>query len=421
MTLLDTLIKAIPPSLISDAASKLGESESGISKALNGFLPTILSGMAGKANDEGALGNLFSMLNNNENVGFLDDLGGLIGGGNLAKGDPRDVAGNLMGQLFGDKVGPIIGAIASFAGLKSKGSSSSILGVAGPLIMGVLSRKITKDGLNINGLRSLLLGEKDKYAAAVPMEVAPLLGLKAVAPAAAADMEEKSGVMGWLLPLLGLIGLGLIAWMCTRGTEDSVKVEKAETVVVNENIDRTVPVTADESAVEVEAPAVDVTEVEPATSSDEMAFAKRIGEFDLVGNADGVEAKLIEFIESDRAPCTEAACWFTFDRLTFQTSSAELDMVKSGAQIENIHRILEAYPNIQLKFGGYTDNTGSEAFNMTLSQQRADAVVAAVAALGTDVSRMGAEGYGPQFPVATNDTAEGRAKNRRIDVRVRGR
>jgi outer membrane protein OmpA-like peptidoglycan-associated protein len=83
--------------------------------------------------------------------------------------------------------------------------------------------------------------------------------------------------------------------------------------------------------------------------------------------------------------------------------------------------ILKAFPGIQIKIGGYTDNTGSQEMNMKLSQARAEAVAKAVAALGVDAARLDAEGYGPQHPVASNDTEEGRSQNRRIDVRVKAR
>lgn len=162
--------------------------------------------------------------------------------------------------------------------------------------------------------------------------------------------------------------------------------------------------------------------MEPSPVAEAPAeFVRNLGGVELRGAAGGVESKLVAFIEAGTEPCTDPACWFTFDRLTFKTGSAEIDMERSAAQIENIHRILQAFPAVQLKIGGYTDNTGSDETNLALSKARADAVVAAVAALGSDPARMDAEGYGPQFPVASNDTEEGRAMNRRIDVRVRQR
>jgi outer membrane protein OmpA-like peptidoglycan-associated protein len=68
--------------------------------------------------------------------------------------------------------------------------------------------------------------------------------------------------------------------------------------------------------------------------------------------------------------------------------------------------------------GGYTDNTGDAAANVTLSQQRADNVMAELGKLGVDPSRMTAKGYGQDHPIADNSTEEGRQKNRRISLHI---
>lgn len=221
---------------------------------------------------------------------------------------------------------------------------------------------------------------------------------------------RPSGGVWWLLALPALLIASLVALQMLW----SQQADRAA---------RAAPAPVAEAAVEpAPEPVVEAAPVEPAPVDAAPAeFVRDLGGAELRGAANGVEANLIGFIEAGTEPCTEKECWFTFDRLTFQTGSAALDMEKSAAQLENIHRILTAYPTVQLKIGGYTDNTGSEETNMALSQARAEAVVAAVAALGSAPDRMDAEGYGPQHPVATNDTEEGRAQNRRIDVRVRQR
>ena len=130
----------------------------------------------------------------------------------------------------------------------------------------------------------------------------------------------------------------------------------------------------------------------------------------------GVENKLITFIEDTKRPVDDKT-WFSFDRLTFETGKATLKP-ESQEQLKNIAEILKAYPKVTLKIGGYTDNTGDPQANLKLSQQRADTVMADLVKLGVNASRLKAEGYGKEHPVADNSTEEGRAKNRRIDMRV---
>jgi OOP family OmpA-OmpF porin len=71
--------------------------------------------------------------------------------------------------------------------------------------------------------------------------------------------------------------------------------------------------------------------------------------------------------------------------------------------------------NFSLKLAGHTDNTGSNALNMRLSKERAEAVKAYLVSKGANASRIEAVGYGSSQPIATNDTAEGRQQNRRVE------
>ena len=132
--------------------------------------------------------------------------------------------------------------------------------------------------------------------------------------------------------------------------------------------------------------------------------------------ANGVENHLIAFID-DKSKLVDKKTWFDFDRLLFETGSARLKP-ESREQLQNMAAILKAYPAVNLKIGGYTDNTGNAASNKKLSQQRADAAMAELTKLGVDKTRLEAEGYGQEIPIADNSTAEGRQKNRRTSVRV---
>jgi outer membrane protein OmpA-like peptidoglycan-associated protein len=130
----------------------------------------------------------------------------------------------------------------------------------------------------------------------------------------------------------------------------------------------------------------------------------------------GVEGKLLSFLE-DSTQSVDRQVWFDFDRLLFETNSAVL---KSGSQdqLRNIAAILKAYPNARVKIGGYTDTSGDPAANMKLSQDRANSVMQELTNLGVASGRLSAEGYGGTNPVADNATEAGRAKNRRVALRV---
>ena len=103
--------------------------------------------------------------------------------------------------------------------------------------------------------------------------------------------------------------------------------------------------------------------------------------------------------------------------MTFETGKSTLKP-ESAEQLKNIAEILKAFPSVNIKLGGYTDNTGDANANLKLSGDRASTVKAELVKLGITDARLESEGYGQENPVATNDTEEGRAANRRISVRV---
>jgi len=85
--------------------------------------------------------------------------------------------------------------------------------------------------------------------------------------------------------------------------------------------------------------------------------------------------------------------------------------------LAEIAKLLANNPTLNLHVVGHTDSTGAFDHNMTLSKARADAVMnALVSAHGVAASRLQASGVGPLAPVASNDTEDGRAKNRRVEL-----
>ena len=86
--------------------------------------------------------------------------------------------------------------------------------------------------------------------------------------------------------------------------------------------------------------------------------------------------------------------------------------------LDRLASVMAECADYQLEAGGHTDSQGSEGFNADLSRGRAQALVAAMAGAGIDVTNMTARGYGESQPIATNETEEGREENRRIEFRL---
>jgi outer membrane protein OmpA-like peptidoglycan-associated protein len=92
----------------------------------------------------------------------------------------------------------------------------------------------------------------------------------------------------------------------------------------------------------------------------------------------------------------------------------------ADANIRKISAVLKQYPDHQISIEGYTDSTGSDAFNQQLSENRARAVRDALVAGGLDSTAIAVHGYGKANPVATNTTPDGRQQNRRVEIVVLG-
>ncbi|TAL81481.1 MAG: OmpA family protein [Candidimonas sp.] len=107
-----------------------------------------------------------------------------------------------------------------------------------------------------------------------------------------------------------------------------------------------------------------------------------------------------------------ADAFFDFDKSTLKPAGRQmLDQVAAQASSINLETLIAT---------GYTDSIGTVAYNLKLSQRRANAVKAYLVSKGIDANHIYAEGKGKSNPVASNKTAQGRAKNRRVEVEIVG-
>ena len=395
--LIDSLSGLITPDVVPAPSRQLGDSEVAISKGLGASFSSILLGLLSKAGSPEALRPAFDLISNAANdPSALDDPRQLLA---ASPSSPMaTLGGNFLGSIFGSRLSSITNAVGNTSGLRGS-SAASMINLAAPLVIGVLGSRVRKGRLDPTGLSDLLFSQRDSIMAAAPPGVSSALGIGEIprvsTPRVVETPRAGSGNR-WLWPALAALALIAVLWGLTRnrGTTTQAALDTAGSVT------GAVTSSVSEGASEV------------------AAFVKRKlpGGLEINAPERGTESSLIVFIEDASKPVDENS-WFDFDRLNFETGSAALHPI-SREQLLNVATILKAYPKVELKIGGYTDNTGDTASNLRLSQARADNVRKELIANGIEPGRLEAEGYGSAHPIADNSTADGRAKNRRISLRV---
>ena len=111
-------------------------------------------------------------------------------------------------------------------------------------------------------------------------------------------------------------------------------------------------------------------------------------------------------------PCSETV---QLEGVKFDNASAKLGP-NAGTVLDETVTALQRCENRRVRLNAYTDSNGSDAYNEKLSQKRAESVRAYLVSHGVSASRIEAHGLGEKNPIADNSTAEGRAKNRRVEI-----
>jgi outer membrane protein OmpA-like peptidoglycan-associated protein len=133
-----------------------------------------------------------------------------------------------------------------------------------------------------------------------------------------------------------------------------------------------------------------------------------------VGEASN-EGMIVGFLR-DPAKSPDKTSWFVLDRMQFENNSANL-MPQSQTQVQNVAKILKAYPKASVKIAGYSDNVGNESANRKLAKDRAESARKAIIAAGVPSSRVSAEAYSSARPSGDTSMA-GPAQNRNVALLI---
>ena len=368
---------------LSSIASAVGQNPATTQSAIAAALPALIGGLAYKASTTDQASNLLDVITRNklDSDTFASPSSAVRAPGGI--NSLMNVGRPLLDSIFGNRSGAITDWVASRSGV-SRSSSSSLLSIALPIVLGLIARRLRSTGWGASNLMKLMADQR-AYLQDAPAELAGVLreeetptthhvrtdiedARRRHTPAAtmyeAAPTNRNTWL--WALPLLLLIPL--IGYFLARHNEP-----RRDVAVQSRP--------APQAAVPAK------PEDKPVGTSSEPA---------------ALPAGLTPY------------------QLRFATGSDALD-AESSQQLRDIVDIMRTHPRAKADIKGYTDNAGNEAANLELSRNRATAVMNEIADLGIDRSRMTAEGYGEANPVATNATAQGRQQNRRVEVELTDR
>ena len=373
----------LTPDVLQKAASFIGESEPTTQKAMNGVVPTVIAALANQASTTDGAEKLSRILDAGNYDGVaLNNLGTLFAGGDATQKAITE-GKNVLSSLFGSKSEGLADQIARFASVRLP-SASSLLALAVPFILNLLGRQRATIGRGPAALASLLSEQKNYLSSLLPAGIASFLGWAGYERARQPEpayTEPPRETSPWLIPLLALgaavlVGLG---WLLVRPA--AVR----ETTVASRPAGRMTELALPDG-IKISVP--------------EGSFNYSLDQW-LAGNSDTTVPKR-----------------FVFDNLNFETGSTQLT-ADSVPTVVSLVAIMKAYPNVAVRLEGYTDNTGDADANKKLSLDRAVAVKDMMVKDGIAEARIiGTNGYGPEKPIASNDTEEGRAENRRTELVV---
>jgi outer membrane protein OmpA-like peptidoglycan-associated protein len=393
MNLIDLAKGWVTPELIEKAAGLVGESPANTRRALDAGVPAVVAGVVERGSSPSGAATLMSLLRESGLTGaigpILDRLRGMNGEELIQFGQ------DLLGRFIGPRLGAGVDAAAASVGVKST-TMSSLMGLAAPFVFGALGHQVHAKGMSSADLASVLAEQKvPDLRSGSPAEkgVAPRTVPAAVSsarPGALEAMKTPATARWWPLLVVPLVILAAV--LARRHAERTT--EESRTPGLGAGITPETP--------SVEAPAPPPAAPPPA---------QRVGPApDQVPAVFGVE----EFLQ---APGGEASKHFVLEDLNFEFATTHLTP-KSLATLDQLATALKAHPDAHIEVQGHTDNIGLPAANQRMSLDRANAVKGALVARGVSSDHVTAKGFGQEQPLATNDTPEGRAKNRRTEIVV---
>lgn len=454
--LLSLLKEQFTPAVIDQLSGELNESPASTLKAVTGALPALLGGLTRRVQASGGASSITNFLEKGEYSKTPLDVS-QVADTHRETVESTAAGRTFLNRIFEDNLSSTADLISTYSGTKP-GSALTILGLAGSVLMGVLGRQQQENGLTADSLKTLLLGQATEFRNALPGgldAVGSLLGFNELEtpagpqtevqgtdnfsgtiinpniPKSAEGDRRKENVrwLRWAMVAMGILIAALIVQKCGQNQDSTNGVSTDSTARVESDAVEDTSAATKASVEEANGQVADSTAPgalgirdssgaeNTGSSADGPAVRTQVelpGGRKLNLTQNSFNARLAQFLGSKPKNPERT---FTFDNLTFETSSARIT-TQSQPNVNDLIEIMKAYPGLNVRIEGHTDNTGNSGTNRQLSIDRANAVKAALTAAGVESGRVTTQGFGSTKPAADNDSEEGRQKNRRIDVAV---
>jgi OmpA-OmpF porin, OOP family len=454
MNLLAELKETLNTNVTSKVAALLGEKEDKTKVAIESLIPTILGGLMKRASNESGAATLMNVIQKGNHDGSIveqishflsskDNLTNLTTSGH-----------SIVSMLLPDKKSSIANLISGFAGVRNS-SATTLLAIISPIILGRLGSEVKKQSLSKEGLANFLMTQKDYLLDEIPEglehKLVDTLGIGSLlnqesrsvnfptatpiksssSPVKNYEEEERnrpnyddldsnssSGIPKWLLPaILGAVALAIIGYFLFTFDWNSLNQSSAEEPVDSLNTEQVTGVKIDTTATKA------VTDSTKAKDSITVAATLPAGKMIGMNLPGGSKIDLpdgsfnFQFVKYLQDSTSRAGKSLIFDNLNFESNTTAL-VPGADRTVMDLAKIMNAYPKVQIKLVGYTDNQGDTTANKRLSLKRAITVRDILMTQGVNQIRIDFQGKGPFNPIASNATAEGRALNRRIEMKV---
>jgi OmpA-OmpF porin, OOP family len=379
---------------IAKAASFLGESNNATYKAINFMLPALLGGMANKTASTEGVNELMTHLKESNKIDMSGSLGTLMGGGAPTQ-NLISTGRDIISSVFDKRAGHIADWIATNSNIKIA-SATSLLNTVAPILMNLIGKRSGSSANSFVGLLNEQLPILRNANLPEGLMKAANLDLTTQVTTKVEEISEErmdfSKFMPWVLLALGVLGALYFLKTCAFSSSDT-KPPK--------------PVTEKPATTAAPSPTptpVVVDSVHKLTLPEGVINIPKGSFLD----------KLYTEITDAKADLTKP---LTLDSIYFKNASARLTP-ESINQVTELSKIMKAYPTVEIKIVGHTDNFGIPEKNLRLSYLRAASVKRFLTNSAIDPMHIVIEGMGDTKPIADNTTPDGMAKNRRIEVFV---